>query len=53
MLGPRLNTLHNLHYYQRLMRRMREALETNRFEAWSKDFLGGPEGGTPCAEPTL
>ncbi|MFN0318416.1 MAG: tRNA guanosine(34) transglycosylase Tgt [Burkholderiales bacterium] len=27
MLGARLNTLHNLHYYQTLMRRMREALQ--------------------------
>jgi queuine tRNA-ribosyltransferase len=44
MLGPRLNTLHNLHYYQRLMRRMREAIEAGRFDAWSRDFLAGPEG---------
>jgi queuine tRNA-ribosyltransferase len=44
ILGPRLNTLHNLHYYQRLMRRMREAIEEDRFEAWSREFLAGPEG---------
>jgi queuine tRNA-ribosyltransferase len=44
MLGPRLNTLHNLHYYQRLMRRMREAIEQDRFGAWSREFLAGPEG---------
>jgi len=44
MLGPRLNTLHNLRYYQRLMQRMREAIEADRFEAWSKDFLASPEG---------
>jgi queuine tRNA-ribosyltransferase len=27
ILGARLNTLHNLHYYQRLMRRLRAAIE--------------------------
>ncbi|MSQ60659.1 MAG: tRNA guanosine(34) transglycosylase Tgt [Betaproteobacteria bacterium] len=31
MLGARLNTLHNLHYYQTLMRRMREALRDGRW----------------------
>jgi queuine tRNA-ribosyltransferase len=44
MLGARLNTLHNLHYYQRLMRRMREAIEAGRFEAFAAGFLAGPEG---------
>ena len=27
ILGARLNTIHNLHYYQQLMRRLREAIE--------------------------
>lgn len=27
MLGPRLGTIHNLHYYQRLMKNMRAAIE--------------------------
>jgi queuine tRNA-ribosyltransferase len=31
ILGARLNTLHNLHYYQRLMRGMREAIAAGRF----------------------
>ncbi|MGH8481763.1 MAG: tRNA guanosine(34) transglycosylase Tgt [Nevskiaceae bacterium] len=44
MLGPRLNTLHNLHYYQRLMRRMREAIEADRFDAWARELLASPEG---------
>jgi queuine tRNA-ribosyltransferase len=44
ILGSRLNTLHNLHYYQRLMRRMREAIDAGRFDAWARDFLSGPEG---------
>jgi len=44
MLGPRLNTLHNLHYYQRLMRRMREALQAGTFESWAAEFLASQEG---------
>ena len=44
MLGPRLNTIHNLHYYQGLMRRMRDAIEQDRFTAFAEDFLAGPEG---------
>ncbi|MEM7020087.1 MAG: tRNA guanosine(34) transglycosylase Tgt, partial [Pseudomonadota bacterium] len=30
MLGAHLNTLHNLHYYQKLMRRIREAILENK-----------------------
>ena len=30
ILGARLNTLHNLHYYQALMRELREAIEGAR-----------------------
>ena len=32
MLGAHLNTLHNLHYYQHLMRHMREAIRAGRLE---------------------
>ena len=39
MLGPRLATLHNLHYYQSLMREMRTHIETGGFQAWARDFL--------------
>ena len=38
ILGVRLNTLHNLHYYQQLMRDMREAIEQDRFSAFEKTF---------------
>ena len=31
MLGARLNTIHNLHYYQDLMRELRGAIEAGRF----------------------
>ena len=32
MLGPILLTWHNIHYYQALMRRMRQAILEGRFE---------------------
>lgn len=38
ILGARLNTIHNLHYYQQLMRELREALEQDRLEAYVADF---------------
>ncbi|MEK9940024.1 MAG: tRNA guanosine(34) transglycosylase Tgt [Methylotenera sp.] len=38
ILGARLNTIHNLHYYQQLMASMRSAIENNRFEAFKTDF---------------
>jgi queuine tRNA-ribosyltransferase len=38
ILGSRLNTIHNLHFYQSLMRRMREAIEAGGFEAFRRDF---------------
>lgn len=44
MLGPRLNTLHNLHYYLSLMQRIRKAIEDDRFETFAADFLASPEG---------
>jgi queuine tRNA-ribosyltransferase len=50
ILGARLNTLHNLHYYQALMRRMRDAIEGDRFAQWSAEFLASPEGAVRGAE---
>lgn len=38
ILGARLNTIHNLHYYQVLMQGMRTAIEENRFEAFKAEF---------------
>lgn len=38
ILGARLNTIHNLHYYQVLMQNMRAAIETQTFETFKKDF---------------
>jgi queuine tRNA-ribosyltransferase len=39
MLSARLNTLHNLHFYQHLMRSMREALTAGRFAVFARPFL--------------
>ncbi len=38
ILGARLNTIHNLHYYQELMQGMRSAIEVGTFEAFKTDF---------------
>jgi len=38
MLGSRLNTIHNLHYYLNLMAQMREAIEHGEFESFKKAF---------------
>jgi queuine tRNA-ribosyltransferase len=38
MLGSRLNTIHNLHFYLRLMRRIRAAIEAGTFEEFDKEF---------------
>jgi len=36
--GSRLNTLHNLYFYLKLMDEMRGAIEQGRFEAWREAF---------------
>jgi queuine tRNA-ribosyltransferase len=38
ILGAHLNTVHNLYFYQRLMREIREAIEAARFEAYAAEF---------------
>jgi queuine tRNA-ribosyltransferase len=38
ILGARLNTIHNLYYYQELMRNIRQAIEENRFDAFVEEF---------------
>ncbi len=38
ILGARLNTLHNLHYYQELMRGMRVAIEGRRLDDFVLEF---------------
>ena len=38
ILGARLNTIHNLHYYLQLMREMRAAIDTGTFQAFVARF---------------
>jgi queuine tRNA-ribosyltransferase len=45
ILGARLGTIHNLHYYLDLMRRIRAAIESREFERFAARFTAGPEGG--------
>ena len=40
ILGARLNTLHNLHYYQALMRALRASIAEGRLEAFRADVQG-------------
>mgnify|MGYP001822414142 FL=1 len=53
MLGPRLLTLHNLHFYGALMREAREMIRLGKLESWvdatieqmlGEDEVGGVEG---------
>lgn len=39
ILGLRLNTVHNLHYYADLMRQARQAIEAGTFPAWKAECL--------------
>lgn len=39
ILGSRLNTIHNLYFYMKLMERAREAIEQGRWEAFRDDCL--------------
>lgn len=40
ILGARLNTLHNLHYYQQLMAGMRQAIEAKKLDEFVEKFYG-------------
>ncbi len=44
ILGARLNTLHNLHHYQRLMHSLREAIGKGRLEAFAGGFRARQRG---------
>ncbi|MDD5229221.1 MAG: tRNA guanosine(34) transglycosylase Tgt [Methylococcales bacterium] len=44
MLGSRLNTIHNLHYYLSLMQGLRDAIERGELETFVKDFYAKRAG---------
>lgn len=44
IIGARLNTIHNLRYYQNHMRAIRAAIEENRYAEFAEAFLASPAG---------
>ncbi|WP_455283908.1 tRNA guanosine(34) transglycosylase Tgt [Cupriavidus necator] len=46
ILGARLNTIHNLHYYLQLMREVRESIEQHRFTDFRRQFAADRARGT-------
>lgn len=46
ILGARLNTLHNLHYYQQLMRELRESIALGRLQQSSARMLEDRQRGS-------
>ncbi len=38
ILGARLNTIHNLYYFQDLMKKIRQSIEDNRFDEFAREF---------------
>jgi queuine tRNA-ribosyltransferase len=43
ILGARLNTIHNLHYYLELMRRLRAGIETGSLDTVIRDYAVAAE----------
>jgi queuine tRNA-ribosyltransferase len=52
MLGARLNTIHNLHYYQRLMAHLRQAIEAGTVEQFIDHFYQQTGQTRPSIEKT-
>jgi len=46
MLGSRLNTIHNLHFYLNLMRKVRAAIEKGEFDAFDREFRARQAAGS-------
>ena len=49
ILGARLNTLHNLHFYLSLMRALRAAIRGGTLSAWAAAFLAARRGSDAVA----
>ena len=49
ILGSRLNTIHNLHYYIGLMRSMREAIAAGTLASWARGFFTARRPGGAVA----
>ncbi|MBL4607095.1 MAG: tRNA guanosine(34) transglycosylase Tgt [Pseudomonadales bacterium] len=50
MLGAQLNTIHNLHYYQSVMKGLRTAIEQGKLSAFVDVFYEKRGGKTPALE---
>jgi queuine tRNA-ribosyltransferase len=48
ILGSRLNTIHNLHFYLDLMRSIRGAIAQGRLASWAADYLGSRAAEAPA-----
>ncbi|MDP6968858.1 MAG: tRNA guanosine(34) transglycosylase Tgt [Gammaproteobacteria bacterium] len=53
MLGAQLNTIHNLHYYQRLMAGLRAALDAGTLDDFVTDFYGRRNLPVPSLDTEL
>ena len=51
ILGARLNTIHNLRFYQVLMARLRAAIEEGRLAEFARGFLTTAAGCAPAGLP--
>ena len=47
ILGARLNTIHNLYYYQALMAELRAAIEAGQMARYTEEFRRRRAGGSP------
>jgi queuine tRNA-ribosyltransferase len=50
MLGPRLATLHNIHFFVNLMRQMRQAIINDDFGTWQERFRSRYQATSPSAD---
>jgi queuine tRNA-ribosyltransferase len=50
-LGPKLLTLHNVRFFQRLMLGIRTAIELGTLEVWSNEFLTRYQANTEPVQP--
>ncbi|WP_456405061.1 tRNA guanosine(34) transglycosylase Tgt [Thiolapillus sp.] len=48
ILGARLNTIHNLYYYQKLMADLREAIAADRLASFREDFYAAKDLPVPA-----
>ena len=53
ILGARLNTIHNLRYYQRLMAEIRQAIEDDRFDDFVVEFYARMGKPVPPLQGTI